>query len=105
MLLATILAAVMATAASARGRPAINAKVYHHVTAQFEEGHAMFQHFGVSTFGAHNSQGVGGANDCWHGGSTKPDAVTAPCLDARLFDPANYSAAQSMQVAKAFGAR
>ena len=32
-------------------QPAINDKVYHHLLSQFDQGHAMFQHFGVSTFG------------------------------------------------------
>ena len=84
--------------------PPINDKVYHHVVSQFSQGHAMFQHFGVSTFGHNNSLGVGGANDCWHGANTKPDRVTAPCLPATLFNPTNYSARQTMQVAKGFGA-
>eukprot|EP01048_Picozoa_sp_COSAG05_P028930 COSAG05_NODE_9241_length_637_cov_1.035316_1_plen_170_part_01 len=84
--------------------PSINEKVYHHVVSQFTSGHAMFQHFGVSTFGHNNSVGVGGSNDCWHGPNTKPDKYAAPCLPASLFNPANYSARQTMQVAKAFGA-
>ena len=67
-------------------------------------GHAMFQHFGVSTFGYNNTVRVGADNDCWHGANTKPDKDTAPCLPASLFNPTNYSAKQTMQVAKAFGA-
>ena len=35
--------------------------------------------------------GVGGDNDCWHGPGTRPDAVTALCLDPKLFAPANDS--------------
>ena len=58
----------------------------------------------MSDASAKGSQGVGGDNDCWHGPSTKPDSVTAPCLDPLLFNPTNYSAAQTMEVAKAFGA-
>jgi hypothetical protein len=84
--------------------PAVNDKVYHHLVNQFEEGFAMFQHFGVSTFAKGNAQGVGGSNDCWHGPNVRPDAVTAPCLDPKLFNPRNYSATQSVEVAKSFGA-
>jgi hypothetical protein len=84
--------------------PAVNEKVYHHLVSQFSRGHAMFQHFGVSTFGHNNTLGVGGSNDCWHGPTTKPDKMRAPCLPAELFNPTNYSAEQTMQVAAAFGA-
>ena len=84
--------------------PAVNNKVYHHLINQFTEGHAMFQHFGVSTFGHNNTLGIRGSNDCWYSPTVKPDAITHPCLPAKLFNPENYSAAQTMEVAKAFGA-
>jgi hypothetical protein len=99
-----LLLGTVSAAAAATPLPALNDKVYHHLVSQFSEGHAMFQHFGISTFGANNSLGIGGANDCWHGATVKPDAVTHPCLPAKLFNPENYSAAQTMEVAKAFGA-
>jgi len=94
-------------AAVAAPLPALNVKVYEHLAGQFKHGRAMFQHFGVSTFGAGNAQGVGGANDCWHGAGVKPDASspTTACLYAKLFNPTHYNATQTMEVAKAFGAQ
>ena len=35
--------------------PNASQKVLNHLTAQFDEGHAMFQHFGVSTFQYNNT--------------------------------------------------
>ena len=70
--LALVVASVASSSAAAAASaapppPEINGKVYHHLVHQFTEGHAMFQHFGVSTFGGKNTLGIGGANDCWHG--------------------------------------
>jgi hypothetical protein len=88
--------------------PPVTPKVYNHFQSQFTNGHAMFMHFGVSTFYTKEGHSARPSdlsipNECWHGSTVKPSPAH-PCLSPKLFNPSNLSAPQWMRVAKQFGA-
>ena len=66
-------------------------KVYHHMSSQFPDGFAMFQHFGVNTFTQveHNCFGAPGGR----------------CVNASAFDPSALNTSQWMETAKDLGVR